>query len=347
MNADRPRAKTRFAIRRARMSRLVWIAFLVVAPLAAQDQAKAPENVSDAVTVVNPLRLNSLAHSPTDPQIAVAKADKISTYNVLSGEKVMEFKGHYYDVNDVVYSSDGTQILSGSSDKTARLWDVKTGAEIRVFREHTDRVNCVAFSAEGTKIASCSRDKSTIVWDLATGVPIRRFSGHDHGVNAVEFSPNGALVATGGDDGTIHLWDANSGSVVLTFRKQNKPIVDLHFSSTGDRVISASDDGTAVAWDVFSGTEILTVIHPPKVVAAKTVPGRDSFLTASTEQGAKLWDFPTGVLAQSYIDPASIEPITDMDLSPDGTRLVLSSDVSHVTVWDLETGTRALTIDVK
>lgn len=347
MNADRLRTASPLGIRLGRIPWLVWIGFLLAAPLAAQDEAKPPENVSDTVTVVNPLRLSSIAYSPTDPQIAVAKADKISTYNALSGEKVMEFKGHFYDVNDVAYSPDGTQILSGSSDKTARLWDVKSGAEIRIFREHTDRVNGVAFSADGTKIATCSRDQTTIVWDLATGVPIRRFTGHDHGINTVKFAPGGTLVATGGDGGTIHLWDSSSGSVVLTFQKQDKPITDLHFSTTGERVISTSDDGTAVAWDVVSGKEILTVAHPPKTVAVKAVPNRESFLTASTEQGAKLWDFPSGTLAQTFFDPASTEPITDMDLSPDGTRLVLSSDVSHVIVWDLATATRALTIDVK
>jgi WD40 repeat protein len=39
--------------------------------------------------------------------------------------------GHLDEVNSVAFSPDGRLILTGSRDKTARLWETSTGREIR------------------------------------------------------------------------------------------------------------------------------------------------------------------------------------------------------------------------
>jgi len=59
--------------------------------------------------------------------------------------------GHISSVVHVAFSPDGTRIVSGSYDKTLRLWDGTTGASIGEPMEgHTDKVSCIAFSPDGT-----------------------------------------------------------------------------------------------------------------------------------------------------------------------------------------------------
>jgi len=68
--------------------------------------------------------------------------------------------GHSDYVNSVVFSPDGRQVLSGSDDKTIKLWDVNTGREIRTFSGHTDWIRSVAFSPDGNRILSYSDDET-------------------------------------------------------------------------------------------------------------------------------------------------------------------------------------------
>ena len=80
----------------------------------------------------------------------------------------------------VAYSKDGAKIVSGSTDKSVRVWDASTGAALQQLNGHTANVNSVAFSHDGMYIVSGSSDKSVRVWDFETGVELRQLNGHTH-----------------------------------------------------------------------------------------------------------------------------------------------------------------------
>jgi WD40 repeat protein len=65
----------------------------------------------------------------------------------------------------VAFSPDGKHALTGSSDKTAKLWDVATGAEVRTFSGHTGTMASVAFSSDGKYVLTGSWDGTAKLWD--------------------------------------------------------------------------------------------------------------------------------------------------------------------------------------
>ncbi|THU75609.1 WD40 repeat-like protein, partial [Dendrothele bispora CBS 962.96] len=76
--------------------------------------------------------------------------------------------GHDSRVNSVAFSTDGTRIVSGSDDKTIRLWDTATGVQVGdPLQGHDDYVKSVAFSADGTRIVSGSDDRTIRLWHAA------------------------------------------------------------------------------------------------------------------------------------------------------------------------------------
>src|SRR5439155_1402292 len=107
-------------------------------------------------------------------------------------------------------------VLTGSFDKTARLWDAATGREIRRFEGHSSAVGCVAFSPDGRGVLTGSYDGTVRLWDVATGRETGRFEGQSGLVASVAFSPDGRSVLTGGEDGTGKLWDAATGRLLAT-----------------------------------------------------------------------------------------------------------------------------------
>jgi hypothetical protein len=71
----------------------------------------------------------------------------------------------------VAFSPDGKRALSGSKDKTMRLWDLETGKEVHCFETHTYAVTGVAFSADGRRALSASGDGTLHLWQLCAGRP--------------------------------------------------------------------------------------------------------------------------------------------------------------------------------
>jgi WD40 repeat protein len=83
----------------------------------------------------------------------------------MEGKLLQVFKGHEDVVFSVAFSPDGKKILTGSGDKTARLWDLE-GKLLQVFKGHEDGVWSVAFSPDGKSILTGSWDKTARLWDL-------------------------------------------------------------------------------------------------------------------------------------------------------------------------------------
>ena len=75
-------------------------------------------------------------------------------------------QGHTSYVWSVAFSPDGRYALSGSNDKTLKLWDVSSGQAVRTFQGHTSAVYSVAFSPDGRYALSGSSDQTFKLWDM-------------------------------------------------------------------------------------------------------------------------------------------------------------------------------------
>ena len=58
--------------------------------------------------------------------------------------------------------------MSGSWDKTVKVWDAQTGQETLTLKGHSDRVRSVSFSPDGKWIVSGSGDRTIKIWDISS-----------------------------------------------------------------------------------------------------------------------------------------------------------------------------------
>jgi WD40 repeat protein len=166
------------------------------------------------------------------------------------------FEGHTGTVWSVAFSPDGSHIVSGSDDKTVRLWGAQTGKDIAKMEDHTGSVSSVAFSPDGSQILSGSYDNTVRLWDAQTGKETAKLEGHTGFVSSVAFSPDGSQIVSGSYDCTVRLWDAQTGKEIAKLDGHIGPVNSVAFSPDGLQIVSGSYDNTVRLWDAQTGKEI-------------------------------------------------------------------------------------------
>ncbi len=159
--------------------------------------------------------------------------------------------GHSGTLLALAWSPDGAALLTGASDRSARLWplvnlSLETG-DPRILTPHSGGVTAVAFRPDGAALATASWDKRARIWPIAGGDP-QVLIGHAGPVWALAFSPDGARLATGADDHSVRVWPAaGDDPVVLT--GHTGPVRALAFRPDGATLASAGDDATIRLWN--------------------------------------------------------------------------------------------------
>jgi WD40 repeat protein len=137
---------------------------------------------------------------------------------------------HEGPVDAAAFSPDGKLVLTGSADKTARLWETAGGKLVATLSGHEGLVRAVAFSPDGKLVLTGSDDKTARLWETAGGKLVATLSEHEGWVDAVAFSPDGKLALTGSWDGMARLWEAVGGKLVATLAGHEGRVNSVAFS---------------------------------------------------------------------------------------------------------------------
>ena len=133
-----------------------------------------------------------------------------------TGSQTAILSGHTGEVNCLTFSSDGTSLVSGSNDETAKLWDVQANQVVKTFSGHGGWVQFVSISADCTTIASGSKGGKIHLWDTETGECYHTIKQQSI-VYHVGFSPTNPQHLISICGGELWQWDTNGHQIKPPF----------------------------------------------------------------------------------------------------------------------------------
>lgn len=231
--------------------------------------------------------------------------------------------GHTSQVNTVAVTADGRLAISGSSEKSLKVWDLERGMELCSLHGHADTVEKVVITPEGRRVVSASGDKTIRVWDIESGEQLHNLHGSQHIITNLMLAPDGhRIISSSFEDQTIKIWDIPFYLYPgLKYNAPRRPLLchtdsvnALAVTPDGRQLVSASSDATLKLWDLASGTELLTFqSHPAPIYTVAVTPDGKQIVAGG--YGIKAWELDSSAKPLSFVSPDRIYALA---VTPDG-----------------------------
>lgn len=184
----------------------------------------------------------------------------IKVFDLAARQLKHTLSGHSAAVSGLAFSADGARLLSGSQDKTLRLWKLDDGAAIGQI-ETPSPVNAVVFVLQDQQLASGHADNGLRLWAPPAAdappaaTPLKEIGGHGGPVTSLAFSANGNQLVSGCADGAVRVFDAASGNM-LRQMGHGAPVAAVSVRPDAKRVASVGANNLTRLWNNESGQQV-------------------------------------------------------------------------------------------
>ncbi|MEM8912712.1 MAG: hypothetical protein AAGC97_13180, partial [Planctomycetota bacterium] len=251
----------------------------------------------------------------------------------------MNFSPHD-GVASASYSSDASEIVSGSWDGTANIWNAETGVvRTKLVGRHAGSVHCATFSPDPNSrmVATASADRTIVIWDRLTGKFVKRLMGHEEAVNWIAFDPDGRRLVSASNDRTARIWDVQSGETLFTFQHDSEVLRAL-FSPDGTRVASSTIGNLARIWSATDASAQATPLlelsgHTAPVTSIAFSSDGERAITGSEDFTAKVWDVTERGPKELVALTGHERSVTSVAFSPDRLNILTASEDGTAIIW--------------
>jgi WD40 repeat protein len=298
--------------------------------------------------------------------ITTANDQYTTVWDVTNGTPLYNAEMQETDIpNAAAVSPDGTIVVTGGADGTAREWEISSARQILAFAGHSAPIQAVAFS--GSEVLTASLDGTAKIWDAAPIEQRELLPGPDVALITTSFSPaNGHIVVTASNDGTLRVWNTQSKtSSAVQAEPTSVGIASAEFSDNGRLLVTAGySSDQAKIYDVGNLHHPAGVLNAAKysmcsnpssttaswMYSATFSPNGQQVVTADSNGIACVWDVATLKPVRAYTEPAGasagavgVGEVGGSTLrwavfSPDGNRILTASNDGTARIWSASTG---------
>jgi len=229
------------------------------------------------------------------------------------------------------FSPDGSLILVGTADGTARIYTSDARTRLATLQAASP-VRGASFSPDGGLVLTTERGGPARTWDVDSATALRSFGRVP---TAASFSPDGSLVLTVEPSGA-RVWNAAGGSAVAALR-QPELVRQASFDPRGRLVATVGVGHVARVFDARTGRLFAAVDQEGEITSATFTPDGQRLVTTGRNKTARVWTLRHGARLVHELRGHS-GPVTAGVVSGDGALLVTTSTDTTARVWALRSG---------
>jgi WD40 repeat protein len=223
--------------------------------------------------------------------------------DLAAGNVVRTLAGHEGPIAALGFAADGGRLISGSGDRTARVWNVADGQLVSTFSGHTQGVTAVAL---GTQAFSAAADGSLKAWNPADGKEEKNFAGHTGAVTGLAVTSNGQQLHSISADKSLRAWNPADGAQI---RLTGLPAagVQLALARDDSRLAAATEDGAVRVLQTADAKELWTAAGHEAAPRALVFSADGQRLASASAQRAVVWDAAQGVALEAFAGAAPVQ----------------------------------------
>ncbi|WBW70978.1 cullin 1 adaptor protein Pop1 [Schizosaccharomyces osmophilus] len=306
-----------------------------------------------------------------DEKIVVSTCSpNINVYSTKTGALIRSLEEHEGQVWTFEYIGD--TLVTGSTDRTIRVWDLRTGECKQVFHGHRSTIRCIKivcknninadnFAKEENNnnsaslmppyIVSSSRDCTIRLWRLPdlNDPPFMNQQENEHSPTSTnpyylrtlrghtdsirEVACEGDTIVSASYDGTVRIWRASTGDCLHILRGHLGRVYSVAIDSAGKHCMSAGLDAKIRIWDIETGALVRTLNGHSSLVSQVTL--KNDYLvsaSASPDNSLRVWDTKSGKCLCVLKCP-----IGHIFFQHDENKII-SGSKNKLQLWDIRSG---------
>ncbi|KAJ5390309.1 uncharacterized protein N7496_001377 [Penicillium cataractarum] len=245
----------------------------------------------------------------------------------------MEQPADYHSASILCLKFDEEIMVTGSSDYTCIVWDVKNDYR-PIHRLTAHRAGVLDVCFDDRYIVSCSKDTTICVWDRQTGALLKQLMGHRGPVNAVQL--RGDLIVSASGDGVAKLWNVTDGHCVKEFPSKDRGLACVEFSDDGRTILTGGNDRTIYQFDANTGELVNELRGHTSLIRSLHLDSMNKrIVSGSYDMSVKVFDADSGELS---IDLPGWTTSWMLNVQSDYRRIVATSQDSRAVIMDFGYG---------
>lgn len=278
-----------------------------------------------------------------DHLVVCAAGGRVQLRKTVDGEQFCRnLVGHNGNVSSASFSSSGEQILTGSWDSTAILWDVETTEQLYTFRIPNSSVNAAAFSPNGQYVATAGHDEKVRLWlmpdkreNLLNPMPEQRLGG----IQSLSLSPGGGhllaslrIIKDFIWHDVVQVWDLQKASLEKTFEEQ----VHAHFIPGSNQYLTLDKGGKVTFWQLPIHLQVMS--FQAKSATSITIGHDGKLLLGMSNGNIEVWDYNLGrALENLKLKKNHSGTVVVLAVTRDATFALSGGRDNKALLWRLDT----------